>query len=75
MIELLAENMLLLVGLVVGAAALGLKLLAKKTENTLDDKMVEKLEENKDVLANKIADLINSKLLKKEAPKADEEVK
>ena len=76
MLELLAENMLLIVGLVAGALMVGLKAIAKKTDNTLDDKAVVALEKNKDGIVAKIVALILSKLKPEvKAPEPKEEDK
>jgi hypothetical protein len=64
MMALLADNSLLLSGLVVGLAVIALRMVAKKTENTLDDKGVELLEQHKVSVVAKAAALMK-RLLKK----------
>lgn len=64
MMVLLADNSLLLSGLVVGLVVMALRMMAKKTENKLDDKGVELLEQHKISVVAKVSALMK-KLLKK----------
>lgn len=67
---ILADNMLLLIGLVAGLALVGLKKLATKTENKLDDKIVAEVESRKEsivaMVAKKLSEMIRPK---KDEPK------
>lgn len=67
-LALLADNALLLVGLVMGLLMVGLKKLAAKTDNKIDDQVVAKIVENKEGLSKKLVALLLKKL-KKDEPK------
>jgi cytochrome bd-type quinol oxidase subunit 2 len=67
-LNLLADNILLLLGMVMGMALIGLRKLAAKTENTLDDQAVEAIDKNKEGIIAKLAAML-AKLIR---PKKDE---
>jgi len=63
-LNLLAENMLLLVGFAMGALLVFVRKQAAKSENKIDDQVVEFAEKNKESINQKIAAVLK-KLIKR----------
>ena len=65
MTEFLIENLNVIVGLLLGLGIIGLRKLADKTETDLDNKALDKVEENKPGIIAKITELLKKLLIKK----------